>query len=241
MGKRKRSADHTVNQNDPPSSSDNIPRSSGTEVLSKEKSTHLVDSSELKPFSPGVDVSDNSVKLLNAHSSLPHHHYNVGRSVFLKRSRHHYSHQYSRRNSGNHGNASSSHGKGPPSRDERPSFKLAGQCNPEPGSHAETREKPSGRPDRLRFSSLIMDAASADGVKMICGICQKLLRRKPYFLGMGNSLASGEYSVIAVLVCGHVYHADCLEQRTPLEDTCDPPCPLCSGVVLQVESSGAQE
>lgn len=78
-----------------------------------------------------MEITDNSVKLLNAH-----HHYNLGRSVFLKRSRHHYSHQYSRRNLGNHGNGSSSLGKGPPSREERLSFKLASHCNTEPGSHA---------------------------------------------------------------------------------------------------------
>ena len=79
---------------------------------------------------------------------------------------------------------------------------------------------------------MVTDAVSPDKAKMICGKCQKQLRRKPYFLG--NRLASGEFSVVAVLVCGHVYHADCLEERTSLEDRCDPPCPLCSGSPSQV-------
>ncbi|KAL5783425.1 hypothetical protein ACOSP7_008454 [Xanthoceras sorbifolium] len=243
MGKRKRSTDHTNttnNNNDHPPSSDNMPCSSVTELASKEKSSHLVeDSSELKPFSSGMDVTDNSMKLLNAHSSLAHHHYNLGRSIFLKRSRHHYSHQYSRRNSGSHGSASSSHGKGVPLHDERLSFKLASQCNTESGHHTENREKLFCRPERIRFSSLARDAESPDEVKMVCGICQKLFRRKSYFLG--NTMSSGEYNVVAVLVCGHVYHADCLEQRTSLEDIRDPPCLLCLGLPTQDDASGAQK
>ncbi|KAJ0030394.1 hypothetical protein Pint_13821 [Pistacia integerrima] len=241
MGKRKRTADKPKNKNHPPSSSDNAPCSSEMQELSKEKSSHLVDSSELKPYTSSMDITDNSVKLLSTHTSLSNHHYNLGRSIFLKRSRHHYGHQYSRRNSGNRGNASSSHGKGPTSHDERLLYKLSSQCNAEPGKNAENKEKPFGRPDRIRSSSLVKDASSPDAVKMVCGICQKLLRRKPYFLGIGNTLSSGEYCVVAVLVCGHVYHADCLEKRTTPEEGCDPPCPLCTGVALQVESSGAQE
>ncbi|XP_021689605.2 uncharacterized protein LOC110671440 isoform X2 [Hevea brasiliensis] len=201
--------------------SDDIPCSSGAELLATEKSSHLLDSSELKPLSTGRDATDSTMKLLNVHSSLAHQHYNVGLSIFLKRSRHFYGHQYSRRNSGNHANASTSHGKIAPLRDERLPFKLSGS---EFGHQTDNREKAFGRPDRIRLSSLVMDAS--DAVKIVCGICQKLLRRKPYFLG---ETLSGECSVVAVLVCGHVYHADCLEQRTSLEDKCDPPCPLCLG------------
>lgn len=74
-----------------------------------------------------------------------------------------------------------------------------------------------------------MNAVSSDVVKMVCGICQKPLRRKPYFVG--STLSSGELSVVAVLVCGHVYHAECLEQRTCGEDRRDPPCSLCLGLL----------
>lgn len=243
MGKRKRSSDNTNttnNNNHHPSSSDNVPCSSIMELSSQEKSSHLVeDSSELKPFSSGMDVTDNSVKLMNAHSSLAHHHYNLGRSIFLKRSRHHYSHQYSRRNSGSHGSASSSYGKSAPLHDERLSFKLASQCSTEPGHHTDIREKLFSRPERIRFSSLVRDAVSADEVKMVCGICQKLFRRKSCFLG--NTVSSSEYNVVAVLVCGHVYHADCLEQRTSLEDVRDPPCLLCSGLLTQDDALGAHK
>ncbi|KAF2318120.1 hypothetical protein GH714_041469 [Hevea brasiliensis] len=163
----------------------NMPCSSGAELLSSEKSSHLLDSIELKPLSPGMDATDSTMKLLNVHSSLAHHHYNVGHSIFLKRSRHYYGHQYSRRNSGNHANASASHGKITPLRDERLAFKLSGS---EFGHNREQR-KSICRPDRIRprLSSMVIDAS--DAVKMICGICQKLLRRKPYFLG--EALSSG--------------------------------------------------
>ncbi|XWS17084.1 hypothetical protein CRYUN_Cryun33cG0037500 [Craigia yunnanensis] len=179
----------------------------------------------------GMDVADSSVKLLNSNSSVAQRHYNLGRSIFLKRSRHYYGHHYSRRNSGNLANPSTSHGKISPLHDERLSFKFT-QYNPESGCHADGREKAFGRPERIRSSSLMMDAVSPDKVKMICGVCQKHLRQKPYFLG--NTLASGEFSVVAVLVFGHVYHADCLEERTSFEDRHDPLCPLCSGSPSQV-------
>ncbi|KAJ8753196.1 hypothetical protein K2173_017785 [Erythroxylum novogranatense] len=246
MGKRRRSSarNSSTNHNNKttatPSSSDNMPCSSGTELLSREKSSRLT---ELKPPSPGMDVSDGTAKLLNVHSPLSHQHYNLSRSMFLKRSRHHYSHQYSRRNSGNHGNASSSHEKTGPSNSERLPFKLTRlplkQLVSDSGCQIENREKPFNRAERIRFGSSVVDAVSSDAVKMICGICQKMLRRKPYFLG--ESLSSGEHSVVAVLVCGHIYHADCLEQKTSVEHICDPPCPSCLNLLSPTETSAAQQ
>lgn len=245
MGKRKRCSKETTSRNNqtdppppppPPPSSDNMPCSSDLESLCKEKSSKSVDCTESNILSPGIDIPDNTAKLLNVHSSLPHHHYNLGRSMFLKRSRHYYGHQYSRRNSGNNVNASSSHAKMIPSRDERFSFKFSGQCTSEYGRIAEYREKAFGRPERIRSTSLLIDAGPSDVGKKVCGVCQKLLRRKPYFLG--DALSSGEYSVVAILVCGHVYHADCLEERTCLEDRRDPPCPSCLGLPSQIDATG---
>jgi hypothetical protein len=74
-----------------------------------------------------MDIKDSS--LLNAHPTTTHHTQSLGHSIFLKRSRHYYGHQYSRRNSGNHANASTSRGKAASLRDERLSFKLATQFN----------------------------------------------------------------------------------------------------------------
>ncbi|XP_041008993.1 uncharacterized protein LOC121253129 [Juglans microcarpa x Juglans regia] len=241
MGKRKRIPNPSDTQ--PPISSSpssgTMPCSSGMELMSEEKPLHSVDSSELKTLASVLDITDGSMKLLNANPTTVNHHQSLGRSMFLKRSRHYYAHQYSRRNAANHANASTSRGKAASLRDERLSFKLATQCTPHTGYPPENMGKEIFRPDRLRSSSLVMDAASSDAVKMVCGFCQKPLRRRPYFLG--SRLSSGELSVVAVLVCGHVYHAECLEQRTCLDDKRDPPCPLCLGSLSQDCDSGGHE
>ncbi|OMO75226.1 Zinc finger, RING-type [Corchorus olitorius] len=54
-----------------------------------------------------------------------------------------------------------------------------------------------------------------------CGACSKLLAERSSFI------ASNEISVVAVLVCGHVYHAECLEMMTLEADKYDPACPIC--------------
>jgi len=41
-------------------------------------------------------------------------------------------------------------------------------------------------------------------------------------------IASNELSVVAVLTCGHAYHAECLEALTPEIDKYDPACPFCT-------------
>ncbi|TYI48360.1 hypothetical protein E1A91_D13G242800v1 [Gossypium mustelinum] len=204
MGKKKKSSQLHRNL-DLPSPSENMPCSPGTALLSKE--------------------------LLNSNSSVAHHHYNLGRSLFLKRSRHYYGHHYSRRNSGSLSNPTTSRGLISPLHDERLSFKFA-QYKPESGRGADGGEKAFGRPERIRSTSLVMDAVLPDQVNAVCGLCQKHLRRKPYILG--NTLASGEFSVVAVLVCGHVYHVDCLEKRTSFEERRDPQCPLCSSSPSQI-------
>ncbi|TYH93258.1 hypothetical protein ES332_A13G241700v1 [Gossypium tomentosum] len=222
MGKKKKSSQLHRNL-DLPSPSENMPCSSATALLSKEHSSNL---------DAGIDVGSSSMKLLNSNSSVAHHHYNLGRSIFLKRSRHYYGHHYSRRNSGSLSNPTTSRGLISPLHDERLSFKFA-QYKPESGRGAGYgREKAFGRPERIRSTSLVMDAVLPDQVNSVCGLCQKHLRRKPYILG--NTLASGEFSVVAVLVCGHVYHEDCLEKRTSFEERRDPRCPLCSSSPSQI-------
>ncbi|WRX30462.1 hypothetical protein QQP08_022949 [Theobroma cacao] len=53
-----------------------------------------------------------------------------------------------------------------------------------------------------------------------CGACSKLLAERSLW-------SSTEISVVAILVCGHVYHAECLEMMTPEADRYDPACPIC--------------
>ncbi|GMI92818.1 hypothetical protein HRI_002951000 [Hibiscus trionum] len=212
MGKRRTSSRHHNHNNLSLPSPEDMPCSSGTELLTKEPSLNL-------------DVGDSSVKIHHRNSSVARRHYNLGRSVFSKRSRRYYDQHYQWQNAGNHSNPSTSRGKISPLHDERLSFKFT-------ESNSDGRHQAFSRPERIRSSLLVMDAVSLDKMKMICGICQKHLRRKPYFLG--HTLASAEFSVVAVLVCGHAYHADCLEQRTSFENRRDPPCPLCSGSPSQV-------
>ncbi|CAA2972683.1 uncharacterized protein LOC111394578 [Olea europaea var. sylvestris] len=54
-----------------------------------------------------------------------------------------------------------------------------------------------------------------------CGVCAKPLTQR-------SSWRSQELAAVAVLVCGHVYHAECLENMTSEADKYDPACPVCT-------------
>ncbi|CAO2815018.1 unnamed protein product [Amaranthus hypochondriacus] len=60
-----------------------------------------------------------------------------------------------------------------------------------------------------------------------CGICSKLLTEKSVWSSQ-KIVMSNELSVVAVLICGHVYHAECLETITPEINKYDPACPVCT-------------
>lgn len=87
----------------------------------------------LKSRPSGKEIMDNHGKQSNSQLSLNKHHQNLSRSMFLKRSRHHYGNQYSRRNSSNYHKPSTSHGKGSSFNDERLCFKLGGKHNADLG------------------------------------------------------------------------------------------------------------
>jgi len=53
----------------------------------------------------------------------------------------------------------------------------------------------------------------------VCKLCLKLLK--------GSAWNAHDLGVVAVLLCGHVYHADCLDSLTPEAEKYDPPCPVC--------------
>ncbi|KAK4794219.1 hypothetical protein SAY86_012213 [Trapa natans] len=69
-----------------------------------------------------------------------------------------------------------------------------------------------------KSSSKVSAYTSSD--RQTCGICSKLLSIQKIFV-------NNELSVVAILVCGHTYHADCLECTTPEFDKYDPSCPIC--------------
>ncbi|KAI4316853.1 hypothetical protein L6164_024793 [Bauhinia variegata] len=60
-----------------------------------------------------------------------------------------------------------------------------------------------------------------------CGACSKLLTERSSWSNH-KFIASNDVAVVAVLVCGHVYHAECLETMTPEADRYDPACPICT-------------
>ncbi|XP_021741818.1 uncharacterized protein LOC110708025 isoform X1 [Chenopodium quinoa] len=236
MGKRKRTGSSAALYHHP-SPSDSMPCSSGRDLtLGEQNASDPENSGMLKPHSSVKEIMDSHGKQPISQLALgQHHHHNLSRSMLLKRSRHHYGNQYSRRNSSNYHKPSASYGKGSPFHDERLCFKLGSKYNSDFGHHAdftEFRERAFWRPERIRSSSSVIRALSSEGVKKACGLCQKSLRRKPHQFGI---TASEELSIVAILVCGHIFHADCLEQRTCLEDIRDPPCPLCSGFVPKAE------
>ena len=56
-----------------------------------------------------------------------------------------------------------------------------------------------------------------------CEICgRSLLEKSPW-----NSFRNNEATIAAVLPCGDIFHAECLEETTPWTRTRDPPCPIC--------------
>lgn len=79
--------------------------------------------------------------------------------------------------------------------------------------------KTSGSSGRFSCSSPSIDIQS-------CGACSKHLSER---CGRSNRkfIESNDLSVVAVLVCGHVYHAECLETMTAEADKYDPVCPIC--------------
>ncbi|KAL8206276.1 hypothetical protein R6Q57_009827 [Mikania cordata] len=142
------------------------------------------------------------------HHQPPHHHHhhhhrhshNFNRGAFVYRApRHSYNFQQAQRNLGQH-----SHGK------TNPPFKVGHKSESRSG-YTERREKASRKQERIRSNRLVIDVVSGDSTNIMCGLC---------------SASTSNTSVVAVLVCGHVYHADCLETRTPYEDRRDPLCPV---------------
>lgn len=62
-----------------------------------------------------------------------------------------------------------------------------------------------------------------------CGICARLLTERSAW-GWNNQkiISTNELTVVSVLICGHAYHAECLDCMTPDIHKFDPICPVCT-------------
>ncbi|CAN1125265.1 hypothetical protein LINPERPRIM_LOCUS31582 [Linum perenne] len=78
---------------------------------------------------------------------------------------------------------------------------------------------------RTRGNSQISASSSMD--LQACGICLKLLTDRSLWSGQ-KLIANNELPVVAILTCGHVYHAECLETLTHEMTKYDPCCPICT-------------
>lgn len=76
-----------------------------------------------------------------------------------------------------------------------------------------------------RSSGRVSSSPSID--MRTCGVCAKLLTEKSSW-GTQKIIANNELAVVAILICGHVYHAECLEHMTPEINKYDPACPVCT-------------
>lgn len=82
----------------------------------------------------------------------------------------------------------------------------------------------SGRGNISGSSSRFSCSPSID--LQTCGACSKLLTERSSWCSQRIAVHN-ELSVVSVLVCGHVYHAECLEVITADTDRYDPICPIC--------------
>lgn len=85
--------------------------------------------------------------------------------------------------------------------------------------------------ERIRVSSLQSPhrrSPDLPGDAQICIICSRWLRHKSPFSSQRMLVGNRDLPVVGVLVCGHVFHADCLEKDVPEMLRHDPPCPQCA-------------
>ncbi|CAN4094609.1 unnamed protein product [Withania somnifera] len=199
-------------------------------VLIKQRFSHQVDFCGKKSFSSIMDIIDDSSKVAQCQQSSIVHRRNIDQAMCYKHPCNYYGRYYSRRRTANNAEASTSLGGTTPFHDEKMSVKPANKCNSDSGHDTESRQSEPHRPEKVDAapSLLATNETSYNVRKLLCGLCQKRLSKKRFILD--SSISSSEPSVVAILVCGHLYHADCLEDRTHHEDITDPPCPICRGI-----------
>lgn len=80
--------------------------------------------------------------------------------------------------------------------------------------------------DRISRSSGRVSSSPAIEIQT-CGVCSKLLTERSSWSSQ-KIVATNGLPAVAVLICGHVYHAECLDNMTPEVNKYDPACPICT-------------
>lgn len=81
--------------------------------------------------------------------------------------------------------------------------------------------------DSEGFSFLCGRTSSSPSLDLrACGVCAKLLTDKSFW--GGQKTTPNGISVVSVLTCEHVFHAECLENMTLEINKYDPACPVCT-------------
>ncbi|XXG41009.1 hypothetical protein AAC387_Pa01g1577 [Persea americana] len=88
--------------------------------------------------------------------------------------------------------------------------------------------------ERLYLENVRLPYNPTDDQK--CGLCGRLLVQKSPWSSY-RIVRSGDMPIAGVLPCSHVFHAACLEQKTPKTQVYDPPCPVCQKIANGVEAS----
>ncbi|XXG41001.1 hypothetical protein AAC387_Pa01g1570 [Persea americana] len=88
--------------------------------------------------------------------------------------------------------------------------------------------------ERLYLENVRLPYNPTDDQK--CGLCGRLLVQKSPWSSY-RIVRSGDMPIAGVLPCNHVFHAECLEQKTPKTQVHDPPCPVCQKIANGAEAS----
>ncbi|XP_020572524.1 uncharacterized protein LOC110019258 isoform X2 [Phalaenopsis equestris] len=77
------------------------------------------------------------------------------------------------------------------------------------------------------FSPSFLPKSACSSDLQTCFICSKILKEKSPW-STHKIVSTNDLPIVSVLVCSHVYHAECLESSTSEIEMYDPPCPVCA-------------
>ncbi|MFS7995422.1 putative transcription factor C2H2 family [Helianthus anomalus] len=90
------------------------------------------------------------------------------------------------------------------------------------------RERWSFDSESLNFNRDKISSRTSGIDMQTCGICSMLLTEKSSWGTHKVIPTTNELAVVAILICGHVYHSECLEHMTSEINKYDPACPVCT-------------